>query len=177
MYDGKFLKFRPLELENSIYKTCRGIPRRRWNAKIRRKNSEPTVDGRNPKQPPEMYKTRRKSWDNLSINWWTPDFWTINRITVFCSRMWRHDTFHKAMLPVTRSPEFTHMRKSLGKIPRMFNGKYIHRLIHGFWFFQPVMLVSGRVCVFFLESFSLNKNPKSEGHDLRSAHRCAKWYM
>ena len=41
-----------------------------------------TVDGRNPKQPPDMYETLVNNWINyLSLNWWMPDFWTINSIS------------------------------------------------------------------------------------------------
>ena len=37
-----------------------------------------TVDGRNPKQPPNMYETLQIMGQNYHINWWSPDFWTIN---------------------------------------------------------------------------------------------------
>ena len=37
------------------------------------------VDGRNPKQPPGMYKNLEDKWDKLPIlNWWSQDFRTIN---------------------------------------------------------------------------------------------------
>ena len=40
-----------------------------------------TADGSgNPKQPPGMYKTRYIMGYLYHINWWTPDFWTINSI-------------------------------------------------------------------------------------------------
>ena len=35
---------------------------------------------RNPKQPAFGCIKPRKLWDMYHINWWTPDFWTINRM-------------------------------------------------------------------------------------------------
>ena len=29
------------------------------------------------KEPPDMYETLKK-WNTYHINWWSPDFWTIN---------------------------------------------------------------------------------------------------
>ena len=36
------------------------------------------VDGRNPKQPPAMYKTLQIMEWTTNLIWWTQDFWTIN---------------------------------------------------------------------------------------------------
>jgi len=58
---------------------------------------QPTADGRNPKQPAEMYETRRKIMvDIYHINWWTPDFWTINRTQHHQKCPGRHHHFPKA---------------------------------------------------------------------------------
>ena len=40
----------------------------------------PSVDERNPEQPPGMYKTLyiNNGISTTNLNWWTPDFWTIN---------------------------------------------------------------------------------------------------
>ena len=34
----------------------------------------PTIDGRNPKQPPGMYRTERKEWDIYHVHWWFARF-------------------------------------------------------------------------------------------------------
>ena len=39
-----------------------------------------TVDGRYPKQPPVIYETLWYFGIFSYINWWSPDFWTINSI-------------------------------------------------------------------------------------------------
>ena len=47
------------------------------------RNGEPTVDGRNPKQPPGNYvkPTNNGIFSYIfHINWWVQDFWTINSI-------------------------------------------------------------------------------------------------
>jgi len=41
---------------------------------------QPTVDGRNPASP-EMNKTVVNNGILPNINWWSPDFWTINSMT------------------------------------------------------------------------------------------------
>ena len=56
----------------------------------------PTVDGRNPKEPPGIFMKPPgifmkpcKVWDITNLNWWTQDFWIINSINQ-AVQWWSH---------------------------------------------------------------------------------------
>ena len=98
-----------------------------------------------------------KYWNIYDINWWSPDFWTINYtynklLTPWVpSRTWRLQTVWTSK--VAKQPQFTCEWKVPGALVSQWSGIYVHRTISLWKCSIYVCILQHSVCVCAIDFF------------------------